>query len=128
MGWRSVENSYSNWFRLRYHNVKYKIFGFFAMPSYCVEAEILPNVTSNTTAVFLSITSDNVISWKVTSESGTVWSSFDFVIPIIVALVLSAINLISSFFKSKLLMFMCRKCKPFLLSGSHIVELISEDF
>ena len=36
-------------------------------------------------------------------------------------------HLISSFFEIKLLMFICRKFKPFLLSGSHIVELISGD-
>ena len=64
---------------------------------------------------------------KFASESGTVWSSFDSVIPVIAALVLLAMQLLSSFFKSKLLMFVCRKCKPFLLSGSHMVELISGD-
>lgn len=31
------------------------------------------------------------------------------------------------FFESKLLMFISRKWKPFLLSGSHIVEFISRD-
>ena len=65
---------------------------------------------------------------KFTSELGTVWSSFGSVIPIIAAFVLLAIHLISSFFESKLLMFICRKCKPFLLSGSHIVEFIYGDF
>ena len=64
---------------------------------------------------------------KFTSESTTVWSSFDSVIPIIAALVLLAIHLISSFFEIKLLMFICRKCKNFLLSGSHMVDLISGD-
>ena len=66
---------------------------------------------------------------KFTSELGTVWSSFGSVIPIIAAFVLLAIHLISPFFESRLLMFICRKCKPFLLSGgSHIIEFISGDF
>ena len=64
---------------------------------------------------------------KFTSESGTVWSSFDSVIPLITPLVLLAMHFISSFFESKLLMFICRKYKPFSLSGSHMVELISGD-
>ena len=50
---------------------------------------------------------------RVNFESGTVWSSFDSVIPIVVALVLLAMHLISSFFESNLLMFLCRKWKPF---------------
>ena len=45
----------------------------------------------------------------------------------LIALVLLAMNLISYFFASKLLMFQCRKCKPFLLGGSRILELISGD-
>ena len=62
---------------------------------------------------------------KFASESGTGWSSFDSVIPIIVALVLLAMHLISSFFESKLLMFISKKYKLLLLSSSHIVEPIS---
>ena len=75
----------------------------------CIEAEILSNVIS-TPPLFLLL-SHRRISYpgKFTSESGTVWSIFDSVIPIIAALVLFAMNLISSFFESKLLMFVCRK-------------------
>ena len=97
------------------------------MQSSYVEVEILLNVTSNTTVVSISITSENIISEKFTSESCTVWSCFDSVIPIIAALVLLAMHLILSFFESTLLMFIYRKCKPFLFSGSHMVELISRD-
>ena len=44
-----------------------------------------------------------------TSRSGTVWSSFDFVIPITVALVLLALHFNSSIFVSKLFIFKCFK-------------------
>ena len=52
---------------------------------------------------------------KFASESGTVWSNFDSVIPIIAPVVILTMHLISSSFKSKLLMFICRKCKPFFV-------------
>ena len=84
------------------------------MQSSCVKLQILPNVISYPPGRF-------------TSESGRVWSSFDSVIPIIAALVLLAMHLNSSFFKTTLLMFICRKCKPSLLNGSHMVEFISGD-
>ena len=64
---------------------------------------------------------------RFTPESGTEWSSFDSVDPNTEALVLLAMHLISSFFESILLMFICRKCKPFLLNGSHMAEFISGD-
>ena len=97
------------------------------MQSSRVEAEILPNVTSNTTTVlFLS---NQRISYpeKFTFESGTAWSSIVSVIPIIAVSVLLTIHLIWSFFENKLVMFICRKRKPFFVSDSHLVELMSED-
>ena len=75
------------------------------MQSSFVEAQIFPNVTSNTTtALFLS---NRRISYpgRFTSELVIVWSSFDSAIPIIAALVLLAMHLISTFFERKLLMF-----------------------
>ena len=133
MVWRSVENSYSNWFRLRSKNVKYNIFNFSEMQSSCFKADILANVTINTTAVSISITSENIISWKVYFWIGYCMVKFWFCYPnysspIIAALVLLAKHFISSFFGSKLLILICRKCKPFLLSGCNIVELIFGDF
>ena len=102
-------------------------FQFLCNASSCVEAEILPNVTSNTNRASISLTSENINPGKFTSESATVWSTFDSAIPIIAALALLGMNIILSLFESQLLMFICRKCKPCLLSGSHIIMFISED-
>ena len=97
------------------------------MQSSRVDAEILPNVTSNTTTVLFLSNQRISNPAKFTFESGTVWSSFVSVIPIIAVLVLLTIHLIWSFFENKLVMFICRKRKPFLVSDSHLVELMSED-
>ena len=91
----------------------------------CIEAQILPHVTSNTTAVSISITSKNIISWKVYFWIGYNMVKFWFCYPNY-----SSFSLIDNasyfifFWKSTVNVYM-QKCKPFLLSGSHTVEFIS---
>lgn len=62
-----------------------------------------------------------LVHWRIypgrfTSELGTVWSSFDSVIPFITVPVLMTMHLNSSFFNRKLFTINSnrRKCKPFL--------------
>ena len=62
------------------------------------------------------------------SELGTALSNCDSVILVIITLVLLAMHFISYFLKSKLLTYLCRKCKLFLLSDSQMVEFLSGDF
>ena len=70
------------------------------MQSSCTEAQILPNITSNTLAVSSFYYIEDIFTTypgRSTSKSDTVWSSIDSVIPVIAALVLLAIPLIPSF-------------------------------
>ena len=69
------------------------------MESFCVEAQIFPYITSNTTTISIPITSENIKfnTGKFNSGSGTIWAGFYSVIPIMVALIFSAMHLILSF-------------------------------
>ena len=80
-----------------------------------------------TTTISISVTSENIIPWKIDLEIRYNIVKFWSVTPVIAALILLAMLFNLSISSSKMFILIWKKCHHFLLSGSQIVTFTVED-